>query len=496
MRSSVASALVALPCIWCGVLNSESEEESNLPESSGCEKCLSTKFVPSKSLPIEYAEKILMLSSPVLKSKFLFAKLQLSDLIERCHIHSQHTSATVAVAMMEVAFNGKILVCEEIFRKIGKTLVATQASKPEGECQYQQEAAQKIFGDAVFSRLLKKKKEHQIPGTHTKILKGILNLAGTGLMSLSVCTEIVKCMIVFLIDVAPNESVLTICSEIISKFSELHKCAPRDLLSRIRNELCPRIVSVATKAYYGSSITSSEDERVGKCTDFVSRLKFIGNFRRLEIFIGYMYPTLMEHLVPKLHNEPSYQFFLTVLSKHAKETELRLLQDHVTKYLPTLLLDYGLETIRRCIEFLRQSYNFDVMFGARQEEQRMANEAMCRLDDRKKKVISFLSQLCKEEPTSNVLSQLTNKTIEAQDLLNNKFFGFFIHLDTKVQSKVEPVEEKKKILLAFASLIKLMSTTKIAESRFKVYKTLNTVLHEGVPLYKELFQCWVAFSAV
>lgn len=527
VRSALAEAIAALPCIchYNGLRNRKNyRTHVPLASKSGCEKLKCSTFDPrattstkreqhdedanAEELKELYITSIVKLAWPLLKSKFLLLKLTLSNLITTVHNHVRAPSAAVIIPMIDVAFSGHTLLCEEIFRKVGKIvadMAATNSTDDKNATGEELVIAQKIFSSAIpqlCTRSDALNRRNRLPlRTREKIIKGILAFSNVGtIKSMSIFLEIFKCIIPIVAQTRGNENSVTILSQnIVAHFAEVHNCQPHELMTRVRYDISKCVLKSALNAFYikgWSEHHHQNHHRLAMCVKFIERLKYIGKFRLS--FERYFFPPLMELIVPKIQ-ESHYQFILTSLASHMKDTELIVLQEYIMNYFPTLLLDRSSEQITSCLSFLKNYYGFDAMFAAKQQEQRILNETLCRLADREEKVLRFLSHLCKWDDQSSKLlfNQGTANKMhrsEIQEVLSQRLLGFFIHLDTKLQSRLETVETKQRIIRSFTALLKLMGSKRINPVRSKVYKTLYSAAKEGVEYHEVLYDAWKEFA--
>ncbi|ODN03482.1 Serine/threonine-protein kinase atr [Orchesella cincta] len=500
LRTSLANAIVALPCLCCSVnLGGMNPGNEFSIIKSGCHICSRKQEnlanMAQPSIPDYLTQRIASLASPLLRSKFLLVKFQLSDLIVRFASHSEKSSTQVTLPFMHVVVTGKVDLSENVFQKIGVLL--TQVGNLNNPCEYRLGLAQQIF--TSLRRLMVNSTSNRKISTNklSKVLKGFFQLA-TYPLSLSVFVELVKCIVFFLSQTDKSE-VTILCQKIVAKYASVYQCQPFDLIVRIRQDLSREIIKVATKAFFVPPESRDYYVNVQQCADFLARLFLLGEFRYGKMFISYYYPAMLEKMVPKLPTRYGYRFLLSAMASHSKQIEQAVLQDWVMLYYPTLLLDHNSETVSTCLQFLKNHYGFVAIFAAKQQEQRILNEALCRLSDQREKLLRCLPHLCKfdEDSSQMMYNAGTSKAmsiLEIQELLSKRLLGFFLHLDTKLQSRIETVESKKKILRSFTSLLDLMKEKKITPLRSKVYKTLSSMTKEGPEYFKELFDAWKVFA--
>ncbi|CAL8133853.1 unnamed protein product [Orchesella dallaii] len=499
LRSSLANAIVALPCLCCAISLRISAPENEFSCRSGCQLCSSGKrsetHMALRNFPESITQKITSLASPLLTSQFLLVKFQLSDLIIRFSSHMEKPTAAAVLAFIPVVVHGKVDLSEKVFGNIGELLSEDDCLN--NPCEYRLGVAQQMF--ASLHRLMVKSanKRKISTGRLSKTLKGFFKFVAYPL-SRSIFVELVKCMVFFLTQTDKSEMTI-LCQKIVAKYASVHQCQPFDLISRVRQGISREIIKVAIKAFYVPPESPNHYMNLQKCSDFLARLFLLGEFRYAKMFINYYYPAMLEKIVPKLHRLPGYRFLLSAMANHANEIEQSVLQDWVMLYYPTLLLDHNSETVCQCLQFLKSHYGFVAIFAAKQQEQRILNEALCRLSDQRDKLLRCLPHLCKFDEDSSQLMFTSGITkamsiSEIQELLSKRLLGFFLHLDTKLQSRIETGESKKKILKSFACLIDLMKEKKITPLRSKVYKTLNSMMKEGPEYFKELFDAWKAFA--
>lgn len=427
--------------------------------------------------------------------------MTLSDLIISCHNHVNAPSESIILPMIEVALNGNVVLCQEIFRKVGLVVMNSVDTDSILLLDCEIDIVQRVFSVAIpqIRKLKEQKLKKRLPlKTRERIMEGILAFSTVGPMTnMSIFVEIMRCVIPLVALSRGNEISVTIFAQkIVTHFAEVHKCQPYELMSRARKEISKCIVQCALKEF-----RQIGEKQVNLCAKFIEKMKYIGKFRCY--FVKFFYPPLMELIVPHLREEEThYRFLLSAMASacnDAKETEHTLLEEFIMYYFPTLLLDYQADTVSKCLRFLKIWYEFDAMFAAKQQEQRILNEAICRLNDRQEKVLRFLPLLCKwDEESSKTLSTGYGKSVprsELQDLLNKRLLGFFIHLDTKLQSRIETVRSKEKIVQSFTTLMNLMGKSKITPVRSKVYKTLYSATKDAPQLHIVLYDAWKEFAA-